>query len=409
MGLSFSKVQRREFSTFIESPQLYSRRTSTYEWSRSMITINSNSSALMAQNNLYTNQANLQGNMQQLSTGLRINSASDDAAGMQIANRMETQMNGLGVAQRNANDAISLAQTAEGAMSENNTILNRMRDLSLQSANDTNTDDDRAAMQKEVDALIEEVDRIADTTNFAGIKLLDGSAENMSFQIGSNAEETIEFGIGDMSASALNGTVYNVDTSSLMDFDDSPEGDGTLTAGVSLTFSDSENGNADVKVELTEDMSRSDVVDAFNQIDGVNAVLDESNKVVLTGSGLSRYDDLAAEGGLNVDISGNEESVKDIDITTAVGAQNAIEVLDGALKQVDEERADLGAVQNRLDSTISNLSNIEENLGVAQSGIQDADFAKQTVEMTSNQMLMQAGTSVLAQAKTMPQYATMLL
>ena len=374
-----------------------------------MITINSNSSALMAQNNLYTNQANLQGNMQQLSTGLRINSASDDAAGMQIANRMEAQMNGLGVAQRNANDAISLAQTAEGAMSENNTILNRMRDLSLQSANDTNTDDDRAAMQKEVDALIEEVDRIADTTNFAGIKLLDGSAENMSFQIGSNAEETIEFGIGDMSASALNGTVYNVDTSSLMDFDDSPEGDGTLTAGVSLTFSDSENGNADVKVELTEDMSRSDVVDAFNQIDGVNAVLDESNKVVLTGSGLSRYDDLAAEGGLNVDISGNEESVKDIDITTAVGAQNAIEVLDGALKQVDEERADLGAVQNRLDSTISNLSNIEENLGVAQSGIQDADFAKQTVEMTSNQMLMQAGTSVLAQAKTMPQYATMLL
>ena len=162
-----------------------------------MITINSNNTALMAQNNLFDSQNALQGNMLQLSTGLRINSASDDAAGLQISNRMETQMNGLSVAQRNANDAISMAQTAEGAMTENTSILNRMRDLSLQSANDTNTPEDRQAMQKEVDSLIEEVDRISETTNFAGIKLLDGSASDMRFQIGSNANEVIRFGIGE--------------------------------------------------------------------------------------------------------------------------------------------------------------------------------------------------------------------
>ena len=140
-----------------------------------MITINSNSSAMMAQNNLFKTQSALKGNMMQLSTGKRINSAADDAAGLQIFNRMATQMNGLGVAQRNANDAISMAQTAEGAVSENGTTLNRMRNLALQSANDTNTDKDRAAMQKEVKSLVAEVDRIADTTNFAGTKLLDGT------------------------------------------------------------------------------------------------------------------------------------------------------------------------------------------------------------------------------------------
>ena len=133
-------------------------------------------------------------------------------------------------------------------------------------------------------------------------------------------------------------------------------------------------------------------------------------KLFLTGSGLSGYDKVS-NGTPDDDIAivGIDESIKDIDIRTAEGAQKAIEILDGALAQVDEERADLGAVQNRLESTISNLSNIEENLGVSQSRILDADFASQTVEMTSNQMLMQAGTSVLAQAKGLPQYATMLL
>ena len=377
-----------------------------------MITINSNPSAMMAQNNLYTSQSNLQGNMLQLSTGLRINSASDDAAGLQISNRMQTQMNGLDVAQRNANDAISMAQTAEGAMTENTTMLNRMRDLSLQSANDTNTAEDRASMQQEVDSLVSEVDRIATTTNFAGINLLDGSAENMTFQIGAGAAETISFGIGDVSASALKGEVStSADFHSELTWGDGlvdgtgPEDELDVDQVLTIGGTDVD----DITVNLTAGMKLADVADAVNtQVNNVGAVISEDDSgdatIQLTGSGLSGFETVGTAG-----ITTTDKSVSAIDLTSALGAQEAAQILDGALAQVDNERANLGAVQNRLESTISNLSNIEENLGVAQSRVLDADFAKQTVEMTSNQMLMQAGTSVLAQAKTMPQYATMLL
>ena len=381
-----------------------------------MITINSNSSAVMAQNNLNQSQSALMGNMQQLSTGLRINSAADDAAGLQISNRMETQMNGLNVAQRNANDAISMAQTAEGAMSENTDIMNRMRDLSLQSANDTNTDTDRAAMQKEVEALVEEVDRIASTTNFAGINLLDGTAEDMTFQIGSNAGETISFGIEDLSASGLTGEV----TTHSVAFD-STEVDALLTQ----VNSDGMGGDgSDITLTVNgEDVVIDGVVDGGTDYDA--ATLATAINAGISDAGVDGVRFSESNGGFTVladddatiggDLTGTttestqELSLEDIDIRTAEGAHQAVQILDGALAQLDEQRADLGAVQNRLESTVSNLSNIEENLGVSQGRILNADFASQTVEMTSNQMLMQAGSSVLAQAKSMPQYATMLL
>ncbi|MET4692869.1 flagellin [Endozoicomonas lisbonensis] len=387
-----------------------------------MITINSNASAMMAQNNLFKSQAALTGNMQQLSTGLRINSASDDAAGLQISNRMETQMNGLSVAQRNANDGISMAQTAEGAMTENTTILNRMRDLSLQSANDTNTLEDRQAMQKEVKSLVEEVDRIAETTNFAGINLLDGSVskENggLSFQIGSNANETIEFSIADMSASALEGEVVtNVATFEAAEVtalltqvnpDGTPGNDGDDVTinfdGEAVVIDGVEEGDTEYTAETLASAINKGIADAsisgvtVHESEGAFSIVSDEEGVVITG-------DLTGTTAENKQTL----SLKDIDITSTLGAQQAVQILDGALAQVDDQRANLGAVQNRLESTISNLSNIEENLGVAQSRILDADFASQTVEMTSNQMLMQAGTSVLAQAKGMPQYATMLL
>ena len=391
-----------------------------------MITINSNASAMMAQNNLFKSQAALTGNMQQLSTGLRINSASDDAAGMQIANRMETQMNGLDVAQRNANDGISMAQTAEGAMTENTTILNRMRDLSLQSANDTNKTEDRKAMQKEIDSLISEVDRIAETTNFAGINLLDGSkaqgedgTHGLSFQIGSNAGETIEFSIADMSASGLGlaGEGFDYTDATVADIDDiawkAEEGTGIIKVETNATVAIEFEGQESVDVELTADMTEAQVQAEFEGALGAGVVITAGDDgksetgIDLSGLGEKTYE-LTSIGGNVVSDAVEAEDVA-IDVTTSVGAQSAITVLDSALAKVDDERANLGAVQNRLESTVSNLSNIEENLGVAQSRIQDADFASQTVEMTSNQMLMQAGTSVLAQAKGMPQYATMLL
>ena len=408
-----------------------------------MITINSNASAMMAQNNLFKSQAALTGNMQQLSTGLRINSASDDAAGMQISNRMETQMNGLGVAQRNSNDAISMAQTAEGAMTENVTMLNRMRDLAMQSANGSNTEDDRDAMQKEVTSLIAEIDRIAESTNFAGINLLDGNdggAKSFSFQVGPNSDDTIGFDINSMRAEHLGQIDGGLDNNMFGGgFTGSFSADETLgmvtefAAGKAVEFTidgqmisvegvqgkpgepgePGEPGVAPAEGEAAFVRALNNAIneDPYLADMGISAEINEDDQLTFTAnSSITISNSDRGPITLRDESAGASASnVSEIDISSVKGAQQAIEILDVALKEVDEQRADLGAVQNRLESTISNLSNIEENLGVSQSRILDADFASQTVEMTSNQMLMQAGTSVLAQAKGMPQYATMLL
>ena len=408
-----------------------------------MITINSNASAMMAQNNLFNAQSALTGNMQQLSTGLRINSASDDAAGMQISNRMETQMNGLGVAQRNSNDAISMAQTAEGAMTENVTMLNRMRDLAMQSANGSNTQDDRDAMQKEVESLVSEIDRIAESTNFAGINLLDGedgNAKSFTFQVGPHKGDTIGFDINSMRSEHLGQIDAGLDNNMFGGgFTGSFSADETLgmvtefAAGEAVEFTidgqmisvegvpgvpgvPGEPGGpgiapAEGEAAFVRALNNAINEDPYLADMGISADINDDNQLTFTANSsitisnsdrgpITLRDESAGKSALNV---------SEIDISSVEGAQRAIEILDVALKEVDEQRADLGAVQNRLESTISNLSNIEENLGVSQSRILDADFASQTVEMTSNQMLMQAGTSILAQAKGMPQYATMLL
>ncbi|MRI33921.1 flagellin [Endozoicomonas sp. OPT23] len=389
-----------------------------------MISINSNASAMMARNNLYTSQNSLQDSMLKLSTGKRINSAADDAAGMQISNRMGTQMSGLNVAQRNANDAISMAQTAEGAMQENTNIMNRMRDLALQSANDSNTDKDRGAMQKEIGALVTEIDRISDTTNFAGIKLLDGSSDNMSFQIGSNASETISFGVQDMGADKL-GELSTASvaggasggTAAVIDSDDVKGG--KLSADMTVAIGASTDGKIAAKnVDLKEGMSLSDAAAALSEsVDGLSVAYKEP----ASGTGVGTFE-LTAEssdasligmtvGGVAALAAGTtaQKGVDDIDLSSSAGAQQAAVILDAALSQVDEQRADLGAVQNRLESTVSNLSNIEENMGVSQNRILNTDFAKETVSMTSSQMLMQAGSTILAQAKALPQNAIRLL
>ena len=370
-----------------------------------MLSINTNSPALIAQNNLANTQKAMENSMLKLSTGLRINSAADDAAGLQISNRMETQMNGLDVAMRNANDAISMAQTAEGAMQENTNIMNRMRDLALQSANDTNTQADRDAMQEEIGQLQAEINRIAETTNFSGINLLDGSASNLTFQIGSNANETISFGVQSMKADDLKA-----------DFKDA--------TGVAAPLFDATTGLA------AEDAAAIEIKDADQKViasietagkskEEVTAALEEATNGAVTytaGANADTAGTFAIAGMDNnvatvgtVTAAASQKSIADLDLSTAEGAQQAVRILDQTLAAVDSQRADLGAVQNRLDSTISNLSNIQENMGVSQSRILDVDFAKETTNMTKSQMLMQAGSTVLSQAKMMPQYAVQLL
>ncbi|WP_318465794.1 flagellin [Photobacterium leiognathi] len=527
------------------------------------ITINTNVTAMTAQRNLNSASSSVADSMQKLSSGLRINSAKDDAAGLQISNRLSNQTNGLNVAMRNANDGVSMAQTAEGAMQESTTIMERMRELALQSANGSNSDKDREAMQKEMGQLQEEMNRIADTTSFGGQSLLDGSFGSKSFQIGANSNETQSLELMDVSSHALGQTYKS--------FGEDAAGNTTLTAtAVAGTMGSDGSLSLDIggqaqSIALGYDMSAENLAEKINNIDGVsgvtvtqggdktpaqNATMDISGLALgagttgslnINGTEIS-LDDIAAtdvsgannkdalnkavvdkintqladkgvtatvdygagatdgsvagkivleaadgkaldvsakvKGGaagvdatitlgdntaitsdgdatpanvteasdmeiakstpavkgdftvnfatakLDASIDGavtvggttitqttgtTTESVASLDLSTAEGAQNAIDVLDAAMEQIDDKRAEIGAFQNRMNHTMSNLANINENVNASNSRIKDVDFASETINMTKGQILQQAGTSILAQAKQIPQAALSLL
>ncbi|HDZ8853482.1 TPA: flagellin, partial [Aeromonas hydrophila] len=294
--------------------------------------INTNVSSLNAQRNLMNTTKSLDTSYTRLASGLRINSAKDDAAGLQISNRLTSQINGLDQGNRNANDGISLAQTAEGAMDEVTGMLQRMRTLAQQSANGSNSDKDREALQKEVDQLGSEINRISKDTTFAGTKLLDGSF-NGDFQVGADANQIIGFSLNQTGGFSISGIA--------------------VAAGTTI-------------------------VAASGGALAVTAIFTNG----LTGG---------------------------ISISTQTGAQNVMAAADAMLGVVDGKRAELGAVQNRLDSTIRNQANIAENVSAARSRIRDADFATETANMTKQNILQQAASSVLAQANQRPQSALSLL
>jgi flagellin len=622
------------------------------------LTVNTNVASLNTQRNLNASSKGLDTSLQRLSTGFRINSAKDDAAGLQISNRLTSQISGLGVATRNANDGISLAQTAEGALQQSTSILQRMRDLALQSANGSNGASERAALQGEVSQLQQELDRIAQTTSFAGRKIIDGSFGSQNFQVGANAYEGINVSIGsaatdrigsqryDSSGAAVvggalgfvdlseaggtagyggaSGTIvgklgtadftYSVggtaatpgtvtsggpgtvissppnlvgslsglfvsvdggpfqdlgvinfggflneipladairavspnsvlnspnslylDQATSIQFQLAPGADaanisaltglslaqlgtlGTAAAGstatsardvaqsvnrvsdttgvnamaytsaelsgltagaVSFNLYGSNNGSqADgvrISANLSDASNPSALIDAINKETGktgIAASLGDNGKIKLisergdaimlanfrngdgataatlegfefddregdglaslgqatingdgTGGGrvdgIVRYESADTFRIINVDTdlsqrSGSEfsllDDVADIDISTAGGAQSALGVLNGAISNVDTQRAQLGAVQNRFENTISNLQNIGENASAARSRIRDTDFAAETSELTKNQILQQAGTAILAQANQLPQAVLSLL
>ncbi|MDP4546830.1 flagellin domain-containing protein [Marinobacter sp. MDS2] len=269
--------------------------------------INTNIASLNAQNQLSKSQGMANQAMERLSSGLRINSAKDDAAGLAISTRFDTQIRGLTVAQRNANDGISMVQTAEGGLDETVANLQRIRELAVQAANGSNTDDDRALLQAEVNQRVAEIGRISTDTQFNGLNVLDGSLGSaVSFQVGANAGQTIDIAF-----------------------------DSTMNA---------------------------------------------------TGLGISG-----------------------ISISSAGGASAALATIDGALSEVNAFRADLGAVQNRFESTINNLSTNLENLSASNSRILDADFAAESAKMAKANVLQQAGISVLAQANARPNQVLSLL
>lgn len=498
--------------------------------------INTNIASLNAQRNLNSSQSDANVALQRLSSGLRINSAKDDAAGLAISERFTSQIEGLNQAVRNANDGISLAQTAEGALGESGNILQRIRELAVQSANATNSASDRQALQSEVNQLKEELERIATTTEFNGLNLLDGSFQAQQFQAGANENQTIAVSIGGArtadlanntltasnatlnqgtgSTTAANATLpaantigaQNLTISSSLDSQVVPVGAGdtaediaasinniaattgvkasartevtlsntattplTVPQTISLTVSNG-SSSATVSAQITDASDLSALAREINSATGKTGITAEvesdgsitlvqpqgkdialsdftasgSEQLAVQGSGdpsaieltngaanstrvggeitldsavsfAASSDATAATGSMlnnaaaNTASGSTTEAVADVDISTVEGATNALAVIDAALETISGIRADLGAAQNRLESTIANLSTTSENLSAARSRIQDADFATESAELARTQVLQQAGLSVLAQANARPQQVLQLL
>jgi len=324
--------------------------------------INHNISAINTYRQMGVNQSAQSKNMEKLSSGLKINRAGDDAAGLAISEKMRAQIKGLDMATKNAQDGISLIQTAEGALNETHSILQRMRELAVQSANDTNTDEDRAELQKEVDQLAQEITRISEDTEFNTKTLLDGTVGELTFHIGSNEGQNLTIAIGDMGSEALN--VQGVT--------------GTVSGnGATLTF------------DGTETATWKDADDAAGTVAGYY----DADELILAA------DEKLADG----------EVFKGIDISSQTSADSAITVINAAIETVSAQRSNLGAVQNRLEHTINNLGASSENLTAAESRIRDVDMAKEMMEMTKNNILQQAAQSMLAQANQQPQGVLQLL
>ncbi|ELH0896029.1 flagellin [Vibrio fluvialis] len=376
------------------------------------INVNTNVSAMTAQRYLNKASNELNTSMERLSSGNRINSAKDDAAGLQISNRLTAQSRGLDVAMRNANDGISIAQTAEGAMNESTSILQRMRDLSLQSANGTNSTSERKALNEEVTALQDELNRIAETTSFGGRKLLNGSFGEASFQIGASSGEAIIMGLTSIRAddNRMGGMSYLSEQGK-----DKNWGvpDNASDLKFEFTGKDGEPVSLNINAKAGDDIE--ELATYINgQTDIFKASVDQDGKLQIFVAQPQLAEDLSISGGLASQLglstdNGKYTTVQDIDVTTVGGSQNAVGIIDAALKYVDSQRADLGAKQNRLSHSISNLANIQENVESSKSRIKDTDFAKETTQLTKAQILQQAGTSILAQAKQLPNSAISLL
>ena len=493
--------------------------------------ITTNLASLNAQRNLNASQSSLSTALQRLSSGLRINSARDDAAGLAISQRLTSQINGLNQAVRNANDGISLSQTAEGALQESGNILQRIRQLAIQSANDSNSAADRKALQAEVSQLTSELNRIANTTTFNGKKILDGSFAGQKFQVGADANQTIDVTISDARATALgnysfastNPTAANglevataagtakaannfntqaitingslgqatiaaatlVDGSTARDIAaavNNVTGSTGVTASARTTatigalsaagtFAFSLYGQNTTAVAISATISNTadltQLRDAINAQSGQTGITATGTGATLTLTQAEGYDialegvsaggatlaltggetgtetlgalattdsstvggevvfssenpftassSIAAAGGglfnaaAAASVTGTLSAVGSVSIASQTGANSAISVLDAALQKLSSIRADLGAVQNRFGSTISNLETTSENLEAARSRVRDADFAAETAALTRGQILQQAGTAILAQANALPNGVLALL
>ncbi|OBT21445.1 flagellin [Vibrio cyclitrophicus] len=374
------------------------------------ITVNTNVSALVAQRNLSNANNMLNQSLERLASGSRINSAKDDAAGLQISNRLETQMSGIDVAVRNANDGISIMQTAEGAMNETTNIMQRMRDLSLQASNGSNSQSERTAIQEEVTALNDELNRIAETTSFGGKKLLNGSFGSSSFQIGGSSGEAVQIGLKSMRTDDINmGGFSYVANGMASDLWEVKPDQNDMT----MSFTDRFGQPQEITINAKEGDDIEELATYINgQTDLVSASVNDEGQLQIYMSGEDTAGTISFSGSLASELSmsaGYYESVDDINVTDVGGAQRAVSILDTAMKYVDSHRSELGAMQSRFDHAINNLENVHENLATSNSRIKDTDYAKESTQMLKQQILQQVSTTILAQAKQAPNLALTLL
>jgi flagellin len=392
-----------------------------------MTTINTNVMSMTAQRNLSGSANSLATSMQRLSSGLRVNSAKDDAAGLAISERMNSQVRGLNVAARNANDGISLAQTAEGALGKVGDMLQRMRELAVQSANASNNSDDRKALQAEVTQLRNEIDRVAKTTSFNGTKLLDGTFANATFQVGANAGEGIAIeSIVSAKSDTLGETPVHM-TAQINNPADpvAPAVLAAMAAG-DLQVDDASGTAIDLGPigEASTGAQRSQqIVDAINAKSSDTGVfafatLDATGAVTgyrvwaeraLTAAGDFTGFGAATTGTVTDTAAVANAAMDDVSIESYGEAQLALKVIDSAIDAINSSRADLGALQSRFENAVANINITGENLSAARGRIVDADFAKETSNLSRSQILQQAGTAMVAQANQNGQNVLSLL
>lgn len=384
--------------------------------------INHNMNALNAHRNMTANTSASGKSMEKLSSGLRINRAGDDAAGLAISEKMRGQIRGLDQASRNAQDGISLIQTAEGALNETHNILQRMRELAVQSSNDTNNADDRLEIQKEVDQLAQEVTRISKNTQFNEQNILDGSYSG-KLHIGANTGQDITLTINDMSAESLG--IHQIISKAAELESNTDMKISNLTADeytIKFTAAGDKDAAAvnETKAVVDKDAKTITITlsqDAGNKTDAgaITAKLEDVKKA-LEGTGLVRVDvaddklKTAATVGKDTTVTAATiDATKGIYVSTQSDASAAIRTLNNAIKSVSAQRSNLGATQNRLEHTVANLDNTSENLTAAESRVRDVDMAKEMMNFSKNNILSQAAQAMLAQANQQPQGVLQLL
>ncbi|MBV1820132.1 flagellin [Bacteroidales bacterium MSK.15.36] len=387
--------------------------------------INHNLNAMNAHRQMGINIGQTGKATEKLSSGLRINRAGDDAAGLAISEKMRAQVRGLNQASRNAQDGISLIQTAEGALTESHSILQRMRELAVQSANDTNVAVDRGEIQKEIDQLSQELTRISDTTEFNTQKLLEGSFKG-KFHIGANAGQDITLEIGNMSAEKLGvqGKVYEAtDVSGVTGLEVASTTGKALTvkiaaakgsnsAAITETKAELNTAGTEINITLKQDAGATNTAGAVTATnDEIKAALEKiagdagikvSTKDTFNGAGAA-----TGAAGKNTTVSIVKKS--GIDVSSQKAASTAITTINSAIEKVSAERSKLGAYQNRLEHTIANLDNSSENLQAAESRVRDVDMAKEMMNFSKSNILQQAAQAMLAQANQAPQGVLQLL